>query len=131
MSLHENSGFRSQWLRHVGLLVVVARGPGRRSLVSSSNFENLVLGGLEHTLICLAGSVTSLYSFGQCISAVVKVPGSFRQFAKSSLFRVRLNRNVHSTRRSQALAPFKTLAVSFSSWSLPMLCLRTDRSSKS
>ena len=40
MSRHEDSGCRSQWLGHDGLLVVVVHGP---SFVSSSNFENMLL----------------------------------------------------------------------------------------
>ena len=96
------------------------------------NFSEHALGGLEHILIRLPGSVTSLLAIGQCISAFVKVPESLRQFAESSLFRIRLDRSVRGTRRFQTLVPFMTLAVAFPSWSLPRRCLRTDRrSSKS
>ena len=71
-------------------------------------FEEHALGCLNHTLICFTGDVAGLLAIGQCISALVKVPESFRQFAESSLFRIRLGKNVRGARRSQTLASFTT-----------------------
>ena len=88
----------------------------------SQQFEEHALGCLDHTLICFTGDIAGLQVIGQSTSAFVEVPESFRQFAESSLFRIRYHRNVRGTRRCQTLASFTTPTEAFRSWSLPMLC---------